>query len=209
MIMCRSETITSKNQRRLSKSDSGLGDDVDNAEPPIKVLLESPSTIARYTCVSILAGIIAVWCRFAFINESQVPDETNIVMHNGSLFPIAMTAFYICSLPLLRMFTEHYLSKKVDVKHLIWESMILYNAVQVVLNGWMVYRIIDGLLFRRHSFISGPIYVVNSGAPYAVYVHYCNKYLEYLDTYFMILRGKMDQVRASSQFPMRMRYEFI
>jgi len=32
-------------------------------------------------------------------------------------------------------------------------------------------------------------------ASYAVWVHYCDKYLEFFDTYFMVLRGKMDQVR--------------
>jgi elongation of very long chain fatty acids protein 4 len=192
--MCRTETIKpASNLRVISRSES-LVDDVDNTEPPIKVLLESPSLMARYSCASLLIGIVSIWCKFAFIDESKVPDEENIMMHNGSLFPIAMTAFYVCSLPLLRMFTERFLSRNVDVKCLLLESMILYNFVQVLLNGWMVYRIIDGLLFRGHSFISGPIYVVNTGAPYAVYVHYCNKYLEYLDTYFMILRGKMDQV---------------
>jgi hypothetical protein len=30
-----------------------------------------------------------------------------------------------------------------------------------------------------------------------VWVHYCDKYLEFLDTFFMVLRGKMDQVRNS------------
>jgi elongation of very long chain fatty acids protein 4 len=51
------------------------------------------------------------------------------------------------------------------------------------------------LVWKEHPFIAGPIHLVDTGAAYAVYVHYCDKYLEFLDTYFMILRGKMDQVR--------------
>jgi len=35
---------------------------------------------------------------------------------------------------------------------------------------------------------------ISSGSSYAVWVHYCDKYLEFFDTYFMVLRGKMDQV---------------
>ena len=166
--------------------------------PPIKVLLEPPTSIARYTCASIFIAIISAWWNFAFIDETKVPDEINIQIHDNRWdIPVGMTLFYLGSLPLLKLFTDHFLSKKVDVKRLLWESMILYNAAQVAFNGWMVYKIIDGLMFQGHVFVSGPIYVVSTGAPYAVYVHYCNKYLEYLDTYFMILRGKMDQVSFS------------
>lgn len=83
------------------------------------------------------------------------------------------------------------------MKVLLKESMILYNAGQVVLNAWMVYRFIDAVAFRGHPFV-GAMEAANSGATYAVWVHYCDKYLEFLDTYFMVLRGKMDQVRKHS-----------
>ena len=71
--------------------------------------------------------------------------------------------------------------------------MILYNAGQVILNAWMVYRMVDAVLFRGHPFV-GAFSAGQTGATYAVWVHYCDKYLEFLDTYFMVLRGKMDQV---------------
>lgn len=72
-----------------------------------------------------------------------------------------------------------------------------YNAGQVLLNLWMVYRILDALFFRAHPFICAPVDLVDTGATYAVWVHYCDKYLEFFDTFFMVLRGRMDQVRAS------------
>ena len=77
--------------------------------------------------------------------------------------------------------------------------MILYNIAQVVFNGWMVYTICIALLYNGHPILGsreliGP--AINSGATRAVYVHYCDKYLEFVDTYFMILRGKMDQVKS-------------
>ena len=76
--------------------------------------------------------------------------------------------------------------------------MIIYNVAQVFLNGWMVYEMIHAVLNKGHPFIGSRSIVgvaVESGASYAVWVHYCDKYLEFFDTYFMVLRGKMDQVR--------------
>ena len=71
--------------------------------------------------------------------------------------------------------------------------MLLYNISQVAINGWMVWRFVDAVLNKQHPFI-GDIYSTSAGASYAIWVHYCDKYLEFFDTYFMVLRGRMDQV---------------
>jgi hypothetical protein len=156
--------------------------------------LQPPSLISRYTCVSILIGICCIWGKYVFISESDVPDGVTVQIHSG-LIPFTLTLLYVISLPLLHTLVKHYnIHNKVDVKLMLRESMIIYNAIQVVLNGWMVYRILYALIWKDHPFIAGPIHLVDTGAAYAVYVHYCDKYLEFLDTYFMILRGKMDQV---------------
>jgi GNS1/SUR4 family len=159
------------------------------------VKLQPPSLILRYTCVSILLGICCIWGKYVFINENDIPDGQTVHIHNG-LIPFTLTLLYVISLPLLHTLVKRYnIHNKVDVKLMLRESMIVYNAIQVVLNGWMVYRILFALVWKEHPFIAGPIHLVDTGAAYAVYVHYCDKYLEFLDTYFMILRGKMDQVR--------------
>jgi len=166
---------------------------------PIDRVLEPPSALARYTCVAILVGILSIWGKFAFIDEADIPNgRTEPIVQSGAV-PLGLTLFYLVSLPLLRMFTNKFLSQ-VNVKLLLHETMIIYNAAQVLLNGWMVYRILDALLWRNHPFIAGPVYLVDTGATYAVYVHYCDKYLEFLDTYFMVLRGRMDQVSKSNSF---------
>jgi elongation of very long chain fatty acids protein 4 len=160
--------------------------------PPVDKLLDPPSMFARYTCASVLAGIFSIFAKLVFVGESNAPGVGQ-EMHSYKV-PLGLTLAYVVSLPLLKLFSQHYLSKVVDVKLLLTESMILYNAGQVFLNAWMVYRFIDSLLFRGHPFV-GDIHTVSSGASYAVFVHYCDKYLEFFDTYFMVLRGKMDQVR--------------
>lgn len=163
----------------------------DESPLPVEALLEPPSFMARFTCVSILTGIFAVWARYTFIEEPTSRDSGFEV--HSYLVPLAFTSGYLVSLPLLQFIVKKYLSKTIDVKVLLMESMVLYNVVQVLLNGWMVYRFIIALAFKSHPLV-GDIHTVESGATYAVWVHYCDKYLEFLDTYFMVLRGKMDQV---------------
>jgi hypothetical protein len=108
---------------------------------------------------------------------------------------LALTSAYLVSLPILRVLSKQFLSESVDVKLLLKETMVIYNGGQVLLNAWMVYRMIDAVLFRGHPFI-GDVYTVNTGATFAVWIHYMDKYLEFFDTFFMVLRGRMDQVRA-------------
>ena len=83
----------------------------------------------------------------------------------------------------------------VDPKSALRETMILYNVLQVFINGWTVYEV------GRHL-VSGALPVVDTTAPltmspvagFALWVHYCDKYLEFLDTGFMLLRGNFKQV---------------
>ncbi len=154
-----------------------------------------PSTIARYTTASIFIGILSAWAYFAYPPIDATPGLTS-PMHGYSV-PLALTAFYLISLPSLKWFTEKFLAPNYDMKLLLTESMIIYNVAQVFLNGWMVYAMINAVWNGGHPFIGSRSLTgvaINSGASYAVWVHYCDKYLEFLDTYFMILRGKMDQV---------------
>jgi elongation of very long chain fatty acids protein 4 len=158
------------------------------ARAPIDRVLEPPTLQARYTCAAIVSGIIAVWGKLSFDETS-----TRTATIHSWLVPVGLILFYMISLPLLRLFTQRYL-ENVSVKLLLRESMVIYNGAQVLLNGWIVYRILHAILVRGHPFIGGDFNLVDTGAAYAVWIHYCDKYLEFLDTYFMVLRGRMDQV---------------
>ncbi|KAL7491727.1 hypothetical protein ACHAWT_001015 [Skeletonema menzelii] len=155
----------------------------------------TPSTLARFTTASILVSILSIWGYYAYPPRDATPGLTT-EMHSFKV-PLALTAFYLVSLPTLKWITENYLAPKYDMKLLLTESMIIYNVAQVFLNGWMVYAIIDALVYRGHPFIGSRSLTgvaISSGSSYAVWVHYCDKYLEFFDTYFMILRGNMKQV---------------
>jgi len=153
--------------------------------------VDDPSTLARYTCAGISCAIFGIWLKFTFVPESETPGR-HVPMHSF-VVPLVLTLGYLVSLPVLKYFVENYLTKSCNVKVLLKESMVLYNIAQVVLNGWMVWRFLDALLNRNHPFI-GDITTTSTGTTYIIWVHYCDKYLEFFDTYFMVLRGRMDQV---------------
>ena len=78
------------------------------------------------------------------------------------------------------------------MKELLQPCMIWYNVAQVLINVWMVYRFIRAVAVEGHPFIGN---IDSNKCVFVVWAHYTNKYLEFVDTYFMVLRGKMDQVR--------------
>eukprot|EP00536_Pseudo-nitzschia_multiseries_P010747 jgi/Psemu1/259222/estExt_Genewise1Plus.C_3380012 len=161
--------------------------------------MEPPSLISRYACASLMVAIFGVWGKIAFYDhsgdgtydESKAPG-VGAEIHSWKV-PLTLTASYLLGLPVLRMFTEKFLTPSVDVKLLLKETMVVYNSGQVLLNGWMVYRFLDAVINKGHPFI-GDVYTVDTGATFAVWIHYMDKYLEFFDTIFMVLRGRMDQV---------------
>lgn len=166
---------------------------------PIDVVLEPPSLLSRYACATLMTAIFGLWGRIAFYghtgdgtyDESKAPG-VGAEIHSWKV-PMILTGSYLLGLPLLRMFTTKYLTPSVDVKLLLKETMVVYNCGQVLLNGWMVYRFLDAVINKQHPFI-GDLYTVNTGATFGVWIHYMDKYLEFFDTFFMVLRGRMDQV---------------
>jgi hypothetical protein len=158
---------------------------------PLDVVLEPPSLISRYACASVMVAIFAVWGKISFLDENVAPGVGSDI-HSWHT-PLLLTTGYLVSLPLLRFFSKNVLRQVVDVKLLLKETMIVYNGGQVLLNAWMVYRFVDALVNNGHPFI-GDLYTNKSGTTFAVWIHYMDKYLEFFDTFFMVLRGRMDQV---------------
>mmetsp|Transcript_8161 Transcript_8161/g.8961 ORF Transcript_8161/g.8961 Transcript_8161/m.8961 type:complete len:338 (-) Transcript_8161:2-1015(-) len=152
--------------------------------------LKKPSILARYTCAGISCAIFAAWWKCTFVPESETPS-VDAPMHSYHI-PLFFTVGYIVSLPILKFLVQKYCSS-IDMKELLKDSMLLYNVSQIALNGWMVWRFIDAVVNKGHPFI-GDVHTTATGTTYAVWVHYCDKYLEFFDTYFMVLRGRMDQV---------------
>lgn len=157
-----------------------------------KISPSAPSALARYGCLSIFLGIFAVWHKYTFVNEEEGTPALDFPLHSYHT-PLAMTVAYLVSLPVLNYVVKTFIAPRYDMKSLLFESMVFYNVAQVIMNVWMVWRFMDAIVNRGHPFI-GSVDAVGAGTTFAIWVHYTNKYLEFLDTYFMILRGKMEQV---------------
>jgi elongation of very long chain fatty acids protein 4 len=148
-----------------------------------------PSILAQYTCLAMLIGVINIWAKYTFVSEEDAIPTVHVALHNYKV-PLVLTGGYLLSLPILKH-VHRYLSRRVDVKEMLQPCMIWYNVAQVLINLWMVYRFIRAVAVEGHPFIGN---MDSSKCVYVVWVHYTNKYLEFLDTVFMVLRGKMDQV---------------
>lgn len=184
--MMREEEL--KMMRRKSRGSSAS--DVDHKRP-VDVVLEPPTLMARYACASLMVAIFAIWGKLSFVDENDAPGIGSDI-HSWQT-PLLLTTSYLIALPLLRSFAKNILSQIVDIKLLLKETMIVYNGGQVLLNAWMVYRFANALINHEHPFI-GDLYTNKSGTTFAVWIHYTDKYLEFFDTFFMVLRGRMDQV---------------
>jgi elongation of very long chain fatty acids protein 4 len=159
---------------------------------PNGVTPKPPTLVARYACAGIMVSVFAVWGVICWTPDSALAPVGDGI-HDWTV-PTALTFGYLLALPLLRVFSKQFLSESLDVKLLLKETMVVYNGGQVVLNCWMVFKILQGLCSRDHPFI-GDVYTITPGLSHALWIHYVDKYLEFFDTVFMVLRGRMDQVR--------------
>jgi len=94
--------------------------------------------------------------------------------------------FYLLSIVVLKEFMQ---SRE---KYTLAGFMRLYNAAQVVLCAYMIYG------FARESFAFPNVFGINSdftaGTEWFVFVHYASKYLDFFDTWIMILKKNYRQL---------------
>lgn len=70
----------------------------------------------------------------------------------------------------------------------------LYNIAQVLLCGFLVIRVLDVFRTEDYSFLCNRFNVLNTRMAEVTWVFYMFKYVDLLDTVFMILRGNWRQV---------------
>ena len=154
-----------------------------------------PSEMACNLSMAAIVLVIGVWYQLVFKTEDETPGVYTSL--HSIYVPIGLSACYLVSLDPVRRLSERYLWSKTDpnktyAKVLLFRALTVYNLFQVLFNVWMVYTFVVALAFRGHH-VYGDTTVVDSGAPLAIWYHYTGKYIEFVDTYAMLLRGNIKQ----------------
>jgi len=100
------------------------------------------------------------------------------------LFLLSTTTFYLSSLIILKEFMNN--KSSYSLKY----PLIIYNSSQIILNIYMI----SGLLHLTNSNFFGLNIDYNQTLEYFTYIHYLSKYLDYFDTWFIILKKKDKQL---------------
>lgn len=74
------------------------------------------------------------------------------------------------------------------------KQLAIYNISQIVLNLYMIYGLAELVDFSSFFGLFGLNKKYNDNLKYYVYIHYLSKYFDYLDTFFIVLRGKSSQL---------------
>jgi GNS1/SUR4 family len=77
---------------------------------------------------------------------------------------------------------------------LVKPLMVLYNAVQVILCGYMSWRAFDVAVQNNYGFSCNEFNPKNSTLVFVLHVFYLSKVLDFLDTVFMIARSSWRQL---------------
>jgi hypothetical protein len=86
-------------------------------------------------------------------------------------------------------FLQKYYPKQKTLK--LYNVLQIYNSLQIILNMYMVYNFTE-LISGYNIFGINKSYTTN--LKNTLYIHYLSKYLDYFDTYFMIFKGKHNQL---------------
>jgi elongation of very long chain fatty acids protein 4 len=79
---------------------------------------------------------------------------------------------------------------KYNVVYSLKKTMYIYNVFQIILNAYMIYGLY-GIVSFPNVFGINTMYTIK--IRYYTYIHYISKYLDYCDTFFIILRDKNKQ----------------
>jgi len=103
-------------------------------------------------------------------------------------FLTGMTIFYFAAIKDLQIHMRNRPAYKLQI------IMQCYNIIQIVLNAYMVYGLCNIQFLADKPNLLALHVPYNDNIAYYINIHYFSKYFDYLDTFFMILRNKNNQV---------------
>jgi len=76
----------------------------------------------------------------------------------------------------------------------ISEYVLTYNLFQTFFNGWVAYSLVSEVIQNGYPILGNQPEDTSYRLSFFIWLHYHNKYLEMLDTLFMVLRKKDTQI---------------
>jgi len=106
--------------------------------------------------------------------------------------PAIMSAVYL----LLITVGQRYMKDKAPMDDFCKPFMLVYNLYQTVFNSWWVVMTVIEVYRLGHPLFRNPLTLTPEqfDLGFLIWLHYQNKYLEMLDTLFMVMRKKTKQV---------------
>jgi len=112
--------------------------------------------------------------------------DNDVIQYTTS--PAVVSCMTLAYFLTIKMFINH--MNKYNVVYSLKKSMYVYNFSQIILNTYMIYGLYEIVSFPN---VFGINTIYTSKIRYYTYIHYISKYLDYCDTFFIILRNKNKQ----------------
>ena len=106
--------------------------------------------------------------------------------------PLGFTVIYAI---FIRSFTR-YMENRKPVERRVFEALIVYNLTQIVVNAWCFFAFLQETRLLNMSIWGNRHDKTPTGyrLGFLIWVHYNNKYVDMLDTVFIIIRKKYGQM---------------
>ena len=158
----------------------------------VKAVLAQPSQILN------ALGVVAI--ELYILGQVYDSAETIIEESQGKENPYASTSWHVplvitvLYLVFVVFLGRRYFAHRQPMN--VEGYMLVYNFYQTVFNIWAVVSFMQEI-YRRGIPIAGTVYKPGreeARLGFIIYAHYQNKFIELLDTVFMVVRKKNDQV---------------
>jgi len=120
--------------------------------------------------------------------SSTWPQESAYLSQCSVLVPISASIVYLIAIHCGKIYMET--REPANIK----DYMFTYNLYQTILNAWCVYSFIAEIFKQGYPIWGNTLESTNYQMSFLIWIHYNNKFVELLDTFFMVVRKKNVQI---------------